>query len=91
MGLAYIVIISVDRDDLNDGETNHFARVIKGIKAASPNTTIEVLTPDFWCKKGAIEVVVEGKPDVYNHNLETVARLYSAVRPGALFSLIITA
>ncbi|OJV46804.1 MAG: lipoyl synthase [Alphaproteobacteria bacterium 43-37] len=85
MGLNHVVITSVDRDDLDDGGAQHFSRVIKAIRATSPKTTIEVLTPDFLRKEGAIEVVVEAKPDVYNHNLETVARLYPSVRPGARY------
>ncbi len=85
MDLAHVVITSVDRDDLEDGGANHFAEVIKQIRKNTPNTTIEVLTPDFLRKNGAIETVVEAKPDVYNHNLETVPRLYSTVRPGARY------
>lgn len=85
MGLAHVVITSVDRDDLDDGGANHFARVIRSIRASSPATTIEVLTPDFLRKEGAIEIVVEAGPDVYNHNLETAPRLYSEVRPGARY------
>lgn len=85
MGLSHIVITSVDRDDLDDGGANHFAQTIQAIRAAAPNTTIEILTPDFLRKEGAIEIVVAAKPDVYNHNLETVPRLYSEVRPGARY------
>lgn len=85
MGLQHVVITSVDRDDLEDGGANHFAEVIRKIRASSPNTTIEVLTPDFLRKEGALEIVVEARPDVYNHNLETVPRLYSSVRPGARY------
>jgi lipoyl synthase len=85
MGLAHVVVTSVDRDDLDDGGAGHFARVIRAIRARAPGTTIEVLTPDFLRKKGAIEMVVEAKPDVYNHNLETVPRLYRPVRPGARY------
>lgn len=85
MGLQHVVITSVDRDDLEDGGANHFAEVIRKIRASSPNTTIEVLTPDFLRKDGALEIVVEARPDVYNHNLETVPRLYSSVRPGARY------
>jgi lipoic acid synthetase len=85
MGLNHVVITSVDRDDLDDGGAHHFARVIKAIRALSAQTTIEVLTPDFLRKEGAIEIVVQAKPDVYNHNLETVARLYPSVRPGARY------
>jgi len=85
MGLSHIVITSVDRDDLDDGGATHFAQTIQAIRAAAPNTTIEILTPDFLRKDGAIEIVVAAKPDVYNHNLETVPRLYSEVRPGARY------
>lgn len=85
MGLSHVVITSVDRDDLEDGGATHFARVIRQIRLFSPGTTIEVLTPDFQRKPGAIEAVVEARPDVYNHNLETVPRLYSEVRPGARY------
>ena len=85
LGLEHIVITSVDRDDLPDGGAEHFARVIRAIREASPQTTIEVLTPDFLRKPGAVEVVVAAKPDVYNHNLETVPRLYKPVRPGARY------
>jgi len=79
LGLAHVVITSVDRDDLDDGGAGHFAAVIQAIRAATPDTTIEVLTPDFLRKHGAEE------PDVYNHNLETVPRLYASVRPGARY------
>ena len=85
MGLAHSVITSVDRDDLADGGARHFARTIKAIRAASPATTIEVLTPDFLKKDGALEVVVEARPDVFNHNLETVPGLYLKIRPGARY------
>jgi lipoic acid synthetase len=85
MGLKHAVITSVDRDDLADGGAHHFASVIGAIRAASPETTIEVLTPDFLKKKGALEVVVEAKPDVFNHNLETVPGLYPRIRPGARY------
>jgi lipoic acid synthetase len=85
MGLNHVVITSVDRDDLDDGGAHHFARVIKAIRSSSAKTTIEVLTPDFLRKEGAIEIVVQARPDVYNHNLETVARLYPSVRPGARY------
>jgi lipoic acid synthetase len=85
MGLAHVVITSVDRDDLDDGGAGHFARVIRAVRARAPGTTIEVLTPDFLRKPGAIDTVVEAKPDVYNHNLETVPRLYRPVRPGARY------
>src|SRR5216683_4719087 len=85
LGLAHVVVTSVDRDDLDDGGAVHFARTIRAIRARSPTTTIEVLTPDFLKKDGAIERVVEARPDVFNHNLETVPRLYAAVRPGARY------
>lgn len=85
MGLHHIVVTSVDRDDLEDGGAHHFARTIKEIRAQAPHTTIEVLTPDFLRKEGAIEAVVAARPDVFNHNLETVPRLYADVRPGARY------
>jgi lipoic acid synthetase len=85
LGLSHVVITSVDRDDLDDGGAGHFARVIRAVRARAPGTTIEVLTPDFLRKDGAIETVVEARPDVYNHNLETVPRLYRPVRPGARY------
>ena len=85
LGLAHVVITSVDRDDLADGGAGHFAAVIQAIRAATPDTTIEVLTPDFLRKHGAEETVVAAKPDVFNHNLETVPRLYASVRPGARY------
>jgi lipoyl synthase len=85
MGLAHSVITSVDRDDLADGGAAHFARTITAIQARSPGTTIEVLTPDFLRKNGALEKVVEARPDVFNHNLETVPRLYLKIRPGARY------
>ena len=79
------VITSVDRDDLADGGAFHIAEVIREIRKASPDTTIEVLTPDFLKKDGALELVVEAKPDVFNHNLETVPGLYLKIRPGARY------
>ncbi len=85
LGLRHVVITSVDRDDLDDGGAGHFARVIDAIRRLNPETTIEVLTPDFLRKDGAIERVVEARPDVFNHNLETVPRLYPTVRPGARY------
>ena len=85
LGLEHVVITSVDRDDLEDGGAGHFARVIQRIRAASPTTTIEILTPDFLHKVGAIEAVAAAKPDVFNHNLETVPRLYTRIRPGARY------
>src|SRR5215472_3159741 len=83
--LRHIVVTSVDRDDLDDGGAGHFARTIAAIRAAAPATTIEVLVPDFLRKDGAIETVVAARPDVLNHNLETVPRLYAEVRPGARY------
>jgi lipoyl synthase len=85
LGLAHIVVTSVDRDDLDDGGAGHFTRTIAAIRAAAPDTTIEVLVPDFLRKDGAIETVVAARPDVLNHNLETVPRLYAEVRPGARY------
>ena len=85
LGLRHIVITSVDRDDLEDGGAAHFADVIRNIRVAAPETTIEILTPDFLRKEGALEVVVKARPDVFNHNLETVPRLYPSVRPGARY------
>jgi lipoic acid synthetase len=85
MGLSHVVVTSVDRDDLPDGGARHFAEVIRAIRERSPATTIEVLTPDFLRKEGALEIVVEAKPDVFNHNLETVPRLYLKIRPGARY------
>ncbi len=85
LGLAHIVVTSVDRDDLEDGGAQHFVRTIEAIRKRAPATTIEVLTPDFLHKPGAIEMVVAAKPDVFNHNLETVPRLYPEVRPGARY------
>jgi lipoyl synthase len=85
LGLAHIVVTSVDRDDLSDGGARHFADTIRAIRQRCPQTTIEVLTPDFLRKDGALEIVVEAKPDVFNHNLETVPSLYLTVRPGARY------
>jgi lipoyl synthase len=85
LNLAHVVITSVDRDDLEDGGANHFAECIKEIRKTSTNTTIEVLTPDFQKKDGAIEIVARAKPDVYNHNVETVPSLYKKIRPGARY------
>jgi lipoic acid synthetase len=85
LGLAHVVITSVDRDDLADGGAAHFAAVIRAIRTAAPATTVEVLTPDFLRKPGAIETVAAARPDVFNHNLETVPRLYPTVRPGARY------
>jgi lipoyl synthase len=85
LGLKHVVVTSVDRDDLDDGGAAHFAAVIHAIRAQCPQTTIEVLTPDFLRKDGAIETVVEARPDVFNHNLETVPSKYLTVRPGARY------
>jgi len=85
LGLEHVVITSVDRDDLDDGGAAHFAAVIAAIRAASPATTVEILTPDFLRKPGALEIVVAARPDVFNHNLETVPSKYLKVRPGARY------
>ena len=85
LGLQHVVITSVDRDDLDDGGAEHFVRVIRAIRHQAPGTTIEILTPDFLRKDNALETVVAAKPDVFNHNLETVPRLYVPVRPGARY------
>ena len=85
LGLQHIVITSVDRDDLSDGGAQHFADVILAIRSAAPKTTIEVLTPDFLRKEGALEIVVGAKPDVFNHNIETVPSNYLSIRPGARY------
>jgi lipoic acid synthetase len=85
LGLTHVVVTSVDRDDLADGGAQHFARTIAAIRRAAPQTTVEVLTPDFLRKDGALEAVVAAKPDVFNHNLETVPSKYLTVRPGARY------
>lgn len=85
MGLSHVVITSVDRDDLADGGADHFAKVVRAIRAHNPATTIEILTPDFLRKDGAAETVIDSTPDVFNHNLETVPRLYLSIRPGARY------
>src|ERR1700743_984410 len=85
LGLAHIVITSVDRDDLADGGAAHFAQTVRAIRARCPDTTIEILPPDFLRKDGALELVVAAKPDVFNHNLETVPSGYLTVRPGARY------
>ncbi len=85
MALEHVVVTSVDRDDLADGGADHFAKTIAAIRELEPRTTIEVLTPDFLRKDGAAERVIDAKPDVFNHNLETVPRLYHPVRPGARY------
>ena len=85
LGLKHVVVTSVDRDDLADGGAQHFADVIRAVRARTPATTIEVLTPDFLRKDGAVETVVAARPDVFNHNLETVPSRYLTVRPGARY------
>lgn len=86
LGLKHVVVTSVDRDDIKDGGAAHFAQTIRAIRQKSPDTTIEVLTPDFLhCPPEALEVVVDARPDVFNHNLETVPGLYTEVRPGARY------
>jgi len=85
MGLTHVVVTSVDRDDLDDGGAAQFVATIQAIRAAAPQTTIEILTPDFLRKLGAAEQVIAAKPDVFNHNLETAPRLYHAIRPGARY------
>ena len=85
LNLSHVVITSVDRDDLYDGGADHFVNTIKDIRKLSPRTSIEILTPDFLRKDGALEKVIYAKPDVFNHNLETVPRLYPTVRPGARY------
>jgi lipoyl synthase len=85
LGLAHVVVTSVDRDDLDDGGAGHFAATIQAIRTRCPTTTIEVLTPDFLRKDGAVDVVTAARPDVFNHNLETVPSKYLTVRPGARY------
>jgi lipoic acid synthetase len=85
LGLKHVVVTSVDRDDLDDGGAQHFAETIMQIRHQSPETTIEVLTPDFKNKEGAMEIVVAAKPDVFNHNIETVPSLYPRIRPGGRY------
>src|SRR3546814_8386870 len=86
LGLEHIVITSVDRDDLPDGGASQFVKVIEALRWTTPDTTIEILTPDFRNKAdAAIEAIVTARPDVYNHNLETVPRLYPTIRPGARY------
>jgi lipoic acid synthetase len=85
LGLSHVVVTSVDRDDLDDGGAEHFVQTIRAIRERSPGTTIEILTPDFLRKDGALERVVEARPDVFNHNLETVPSKYLKVRPGARY------
>ena len=85
LGLKHVVLTSVDRDDMEDGGANRWVAVIKAVRAASPNTTIEILTPDFRKKMGMVDLVAAAKPDVYNHNLETVPRLYRKIRASARY------
>ena len=85
MNLSHVVITSVDRDDLYDGGAEHFAKTINAIRKTSPETTIEILTPDFLKKENALEKILKDYPDVFNHNLETVPRLYLSIRPGARY------
>ena len=85
MGLGHVVITSVDRDDLADGGAEHFAAVVRAIRLAAPKTTIEILTPDFLRKGDAANIVIDARPDVFNHNLETVPRLYLSIRPGSRY------
>jgi lipoic acid synthetase len=85
LGLRHVVVTSVDRDDLPDGGAEHFVACIASIRERAPDTTIEILTPDFRHKPGAVEAVAEARPDVYNHNVETVPRLYRRIRPGASY------
>ncbi len=85
MNLSHVVITSVDRDDLDDGGAEHFAKTINAIRKTSPETTVEILTPDFLKKEDALEKILKDYPDVFNHNLETVPRLYLSIRPGARY------
>ena len=85
LGLKHVVVTSVDRDDLEDGGAAHFVATIQAIRRHAPETTIEILTPDFLRKPGAIQTVAAARPDVFNHNLETVPRLYPSIRPGARY------
>lgn len=85
LALRHVVITSVDRDDLADGGAEHFAKTIEFIRLYSPDTTIEILTPDFLRKEGALEIIASARPDVFNHNMETVPRLYPSIRPGARY------
>ena len=90
LALAHVVVTSVDRDDLDDGGASHFAATIRAIRKARAQATIEVLTPDFLRKDGALEVVLEARPDVFNHNIETVPALYRRIRPGARYDASLT-
>jgi lipoic acid synthetase len=86
MDLAHVVVTSVDRDDLADGGASHFVACLEALRRSSPETSIEILTPDFRQKEGALERVLSGRPDVFNHNLETVPGLYKRIRPGAEYA-----
>ena len=86
LGLRHVVVTSVDRDDLADGGASHFVACIEAIRSAAPGTTVEILTPDFRHKEGAVEAVAAAAPDVFNHNVETVPRLYRRIRPGARYA-----
>lgn len=85
MALEHVVLTSVDRDDLEDGGADHFGQVVRALRASAPGTTIEILTPDFKDKPGAMDVLAQDPPDVFNHNLETVPRLYPTIRPGSRY------
>jgi lipoic acid synthetase len=85
LGLRHVVITSVTRDDLPDGGAGHFARTVQAVRERLPDSTIEILTPDFMGDETAIRVAADARPDVYNHNVETIARLYPTVRPQALY------
>jgi lipoyl synthase len=90
LGLAHVVVTSVDRDDLADGGAAHFAATINAVRLACPTASIEVLTPDFLRKDGALEIVIDAAPDVFNHNVETVPSLYRRIRPGADYRVSLT-
>ncbi len=85
LGLKHVVITSVDRDDLEDGGATQFAKCVEYLRMTAPDTTVEILTPDFQRKEGAVDIIVNAKPDVFNHNIETVPRLYRRIRPGARY------
>jgi len=85
MALEHVVLTSVDRDDLPDGGADHFSQVVRALRTSAPDTTIEILTPDFKDKPGAIDIMAADPPDVFNHNLETVPRLYPTIRPGSRY------
>jgi len=86
LGLSHVVVTSVDRDDLEDGGASHFAATIAAIRESAPHASVEVLTPDFLRKAGALEIVLSARPDVFNHNIETVPSLYRRIRPGARYA-----